>query len=140
MAQVWIDRHDLGVDQEVGIIAWIVVGLIGGYLANRVVNKSGEGLVRDIILGIAGEIVGGIVFRAFGARGVTGLNIWSILVAFLGRVVVLVLYPQFAGSLKSLACERSQSADFIAAELTRAQRIKARRSAAVRRAEECIAR
>jgi len=89
--------NDQAVDQGVGIIAWIVVGLIGGYLASRVVNKTGEGLLRDIILGVIGGIVGGIIFRALGGHGVTGFNLWSILVAFVGGVVVLLLYHMVRG-------------------------------------------
>jgi len=80
-----------------GIIAWILVGLLGGYLASRIVNKSGEGMFRDILLGIVGGLVGGIIFRTFGGHGVTGFNFGSILVAFVGAVVVLVIYHAVAG-------------------------------------------
>ena len=84
--------NDQAVSEGAGVIAWIVVGLIGGYLASRMVNKTGEGLVRDIILGVVGGIVGGVIFRLLGGHGVTGFNLWSILVAFLGGVVVLLIY------------------------------------------------
>src|ERR1700761_7088561 len=84
--------NDQAVNEGAGVIAWIVVGLIGGYLASRMVNKTGEGVVRDIILGIAGGIVGGVIFRLLGGHGVTGFNLWSILVAFIGGVVVLLIY------------------------------------------------
>jgi uncharacterized membrane protein YeaQ/YmgE (transglycosylase-associated protein family) len=80
------------VNEGAGVLAWILVGLIGGYLASRVVNKTGEGLLRDIFLGIIGGIVGGIIFHAVGGHGVTGFNLWSILVAFIGGVIVLLLY------------------------------------------------
>jgi uncharacterized membrane protein YeaQ/YmgE (transglycosylase-associated protein family) len=93
----WAQAHDQTMYESAGIIAWIIVGLIGGYLASRVVNKSGEGMLRDIFLGILGGIVGGIIFRAFGSRGVTGFNVWSILVAFFGGVVVLVVYHAIRG-------------------------------------------
>jgi uncharacterized membrane protein YeaQ/YmgE (transglycosylase-associated protein family) len=85
------------VDEGAGIISWIVVGLIGGYLASRIVNKTGEGTLRDIFLGIVGGIVGGIIFRAFGGYGVTGFNLWSILVAFIGGIVVLLIYHAARG-------------------------------------------
>ena len=85
------------IPEGAGIIAWIVVGLIGGFLASRVVNKTGEGFVRDIILGIIGGVIGGIIFRAFGGNGVTGINLWSILVAFVGGVVLLLIYHAFRG-------------------------------------------
>jgi uncharacterized membrane protein YeaQ/YmgE (transglycosylase-associated protein family) len=84
--------NDQAVNEGAGVIAWILVGLIGGYLASRMVNKTGEGLVRDIILGIIGGIVGGVIFRLLGGHGVTGFNLWSILVAFIGGVAVLLIY------------------------------------------------
>ena len=73
------------------IFAWIVLGLISGFLASKVVNKSGEGVVLDVILGVVGAVVGGFLFTTFGATGMTGLNIWSMFVAFIGAVVVLVV-------------------------------------------------
>jgi uncharacterized membrane protein YeaQ/YmgE (transglycosylase-associated protein family) len=75
-----------------GIISWIVVGLIAGFISSKIVNKTGEGLIRDIILGIIGAFVGGWIFTAMGAAGVTGVNIYSIFVAVIGAVVVLVVY------------------------------------------------
>jgi uncharacterized membrane protein YeaQ/YmgE (transglycosylase-associated protein family) len=74
------------------ILAWIVLGLIAGFLGSKIVNKSGEGLLLDIVLGIVGAVVGGWLFTRFGAAGVTGLNLYSILVAVVGAVVVLVVY------------------------------------------------
>jgi uncharacterized membrane protein YeaQ/YmgE (transglycosylase-associated protein family) len=74
------------------ILAWLVVGLIAGFLASKVVNKTGEGLVLDIVLGVVGAIVGGFLFNMMGAAGATGINIYSILVAFVGSVVVLLIY------------------------------------------------
>ena len=79
------------------IVAWIVLGLIAGFVASKIVNKRGEGLLRDILLGIAGALVGGWLFNAFGAAGVTGLNLYSLLVAVVGAVVVLVLYHAITG-------------------------------------------
>ena len=73
-------------------LAWIVLGLIAGFLGSKIVNKSGEGMVRDIILGIVGALVGGWLFSRFGAAGVTGLNLYSLLVAVVGSVIVLVAY------------------------------------------------
>ena len=74
------------------ILAWIVLGLIAGFIGSKIVNKSGEGVVLDIILGIVGAVVGGYIFRFFGASGVTGLNIYSLIVAVIGSVVLLVIY------------------------------------------------
>ena len=75
-----------------GIISWIVIGLIAGFIGSKIVNKSGEGLIRDIILGIIGAFVGGWIFTMMGFAGVTGVNIYSIFVAVIGAIVVLVLY------------------------------------------------
>jgi uncharacterized membrane protein YeaQ/YmgE (transglycosylase-associated protein family) len=72
------------------VIGWIVLGLISGFIASKIVNKSGEGVVLDIVLGIVGALVGGFIFNAVGAVGVDGFNIWSMFVAVLGAVVVLV--------------------------------------------------
>ncbi|MET3580752.1 putative membrane protein YeaQ/YmgE (transglycosylase-associated protein family) [Mesorhizobium robiniae] len=80
------------------ILSWIVLGAIAGFIGSKIVNKSGQGLVLDIILGIVGAIVGGLIFSAFGASGVTGLNIYSLIVAVLGSVVVLWAYHQFTGN------------------------------------------
>lgn len=74
------------------IIAWIVLGLLAGFIASKLINKSGEGLLLDIGLGVVGAVVGGWLFNAFGMVGVSGLNLYSLLVAVLGAVVVLVVY------------------------------------------------
>jgi uncharacterized membrane protein YeaQ/YmgE (transglycosylase-associated protein family) len=77
---------------NMSFIAWIVLGLVAGFIASKIVNKSGEGLLRDIVLGIIGAVVGGYLFQAFGMAGVTGVNPYSILVAVVGAVIVLVIY------------------------------------------------
>jgi uncharacterized membrane protein YeaQ/YmgE (transglycosylase-associated protein family) len=79
------------------IIGWIVLGLIAGFIASKVVNKSGEGMILDIVLGIIGGLVGGWLFSFFGAEGVTGFNIYSMFVAVIGAIVVLVVYHAIAG-------------------------------------------
>lgn len=73
-------------------IAWIVLGLIAGFIGSKIINKRGEGLFLDIVLGVIGAVVGGWVFHVFGMSGVTGLNIYSLIVAVVGAVVVLVIY------------------------------------------------
>ena len=73
-------------------LAWIVLGLIAGFLGSKIVNKTGEGFFLDIILGIIGSVVGGWLFSMFGAQGVTGLNIYSLIVAVIGAVIVLMIY------------------------------------------------
>lgn len=73
-------------------LAWIVLGLVAGFIGSKIVNKRGEGLVMDLLLGIVGAIVGGYLFNMFGAGGVNGLTLYSLLVAVVGSVVVLVVY------------------------------------------------
>ena len=73
-------------------LAWIVLGLISGFIASKIVNKSGSGAVIDIVLGIVGAVVGGWLFNTIGHVGVTGVNLYSILVAVVGAVVVLIIY------------------------------------------------
>ncbi len=80
-----------------GIIAWLILGLIAGFIASKIVNKSGEGMIVDIILGIIGAFVGGFLFNQFGAAGVTGFNIYSMVVAVIGAIVVLVIYHLIVG-------------------------------------------
>lgn len=80
-----------------GIIGWIVLGLIAGFIASKVVNNQGEGILVDIILGIVGSVVGGFIFNFFGGAGVTGFNIYSLIVAVIGAIVVLMLYHAIAG-------------------------------------------
>ncbi len=74
------------------IIGWIILGLIAGFIASKIVNKQGEGVFLDIILGIAGAIVGGFIFAQFGAAGVTGFNLYSMIVAVIGAIIVLFVY------------------------------------------------
>jgi uncharacterized membrane protein YeaQ/YmgE (transglycosylase-associated protein family) len=74
------------------IIAWLVLGVVAGFIASKIVNKSGEGLIRDLILGVVGAVVGGWVMESFGNAGVSGLNIYSFVVAIVGAVVVLVVF------------------------------------------------
>lgn len=79
------------------IVAWLILGLIAGFIASRIVNRQGEGILVDIVLGIIGAVVGGFLFNVFGAVGVTGFNLYSMLVAIIGAIVVLVIYHALAG-------------------------------------------
>jgi uncharacterized membrane protein YeaQ/YmgE (transglycosylase-associated protein family) len=79
------------------IIGWIILGLIAGFIANKIVNKSGRGFFLDLVLGIVGAIVGGFIFSALGASGITGLNLYSMVVAVIGAIVVLVVYHWVSG-------------------------------------------
>jgi uncharacterized membrane protein YeaQ/YmgE (transglycosylase-associated protein family) len=79
------------------IIGWIVLGLIAGFIASKIVNKQGEGFIGDLVLGVVGAIVGGWLFAAFGATGVNGFNIYSMFVAVIGAIVVLFIYHAIVG-------------------------------------------
>ncbi|HLY46314.1 MAG TPA: GlsB/YeaQ/YmgE family stress response membrane protein [Stellaceae bacterium] len=79
------------------IIGWIFLGLIAGFIASKIVNRSGEGLILDIVLGIVGAFVGGFIFSALGGHGVTGFNLYSMFVAVVGAIVVLVAYHAIRG-------------------------------------------
>ncbi|WP_024517141.1 GlsB/YeaQ/YmgE family stress response membrane protein [Bradyrhizobium sp. Tv2a-2] len=75
-----------------GILSWIILGLIAGFIGSKIVDKQGQGFWLNIALGIIGALVGGFLFSFVGASGVTGLNIWSMIVAIIGSVVVLLIY------------------------------------------------
>jgi uncharacterized membrane protein YeaQ/YmgE (transglycosylase-associated protein family) len=75
-----------------GFIAWIVLGLIAGFIGSKIINKTGEGLILDIVLGIVGAFVGGWLFTRLGYAGVTGFNIYSMVVAVIGAIIVLLIY------------------------------------------------
>ena len=80
------------------IIAWIVVGIIGGFIGSVIVNRRGQGIMGDLFLGVVGAIVAGWAFNRFGQSGVTGINLYSMLVAAVGAVAVLVAYHALRGS------------------------------------------
>lgn len=79
------------------IIGWLILGLIAGFIASKIVNKTGQGLMLDIVLGIVGALVGGFLFSLVGASPVTGLNIYSMVVAVIGAIVVLFIYHAVTG-------------------------------------------
>ena len=79
------------------IIVWLVLGLIAGFIASRIVESSGNGVIIDIVLGIVGAVVGGYLFTLFGAAPVTGFNLYSLFVAVVGAVVVLLIYHAVIG-------------------------------------------
>ena len=79
------------------VLAWIVLGLIAGFIASKIVNRSGQGLLLDIVLGIVGAVVGGYLFTAIGATGITGFNLYSMFVAIVGAIGVLWIYHAVSG-------------------------------------------
>jgi uncharacterized membrane protein YeaQ/YmgE (transglycosylase-associated protein family) len=84
-------------DKGMSILAWMLLGLIAGFLASKFVNQTREGVVTDIALGVVGALAGGWIFKQLGQPGVTGLDPWSLLVAVVGAVVLLVLYHTITG-------------------------------------------
>ena len=85
------------------ILGWIILGVIAGFIASKLVNKAGEGFVVDMILGIVGALVGGFIFNSMGQAGVTGFNLYSMFVAVIGAVVVLFLYHLLTGRRRPLS-------------------------------------
>ncbi|MCJ2097335.1 GlsB/YeaQ/YmgE family stress response membrane protein [Methylobacterium sp. E-046] len=84
------------------LLAWIVLGLVAGFIGSKVVNNTGQGLLVDILLGVVGAVVGGFLFNQFGQPGVSGVNLYSLLVAVVGAVVVLWLYHALMGRRRVL--------------------------------------
>lgn len=76
-------------------LVWIVLGLVAGFIASKIVNNQGEGTLMDIVLGVVGAVVGGWLFGLFGASGVSGFNLYSMLVAVVGAIAVLLTYHAF---------------------------------------------
>ena len=82
-----------------GVISWIILGLIAGFIASKIVKRTGSGMILDIFLGMIGAAVGGLIFSGiFGMAGVTGLNIWSIIVSVIGAIVVIWIYEAVLAS------------------------------------------
>lgn len=80
-----------------GLLAIIVLGLIAGWIASLIVDNAGKGPLVDMVLGIIGALVGGAIFSALGAASITGFNLYSLFVAVIGAVVVLVVYHALSG-------------------------------------------
>ena len=80
-----------------GIVSWIILGLIAGFIGSKIVDKQGQGLWLNLALGIVGALVGGFLFDLFGASGVTGVNVYSMIVAIVGSIVVLLIYNAITG-------------------------------------------
>ncbi len=79
------------------IVVWVVIGGLAGLLASLVIRGTGLGLLGDILIGIVGAILGGFLFQQFGHPGVTGFNLYSLLVAFVGAVILLLIVRAASG-------------------------------------------
>jgi uncharacterized membrane protein YeaQ/YmgE (transglycosylase-associated protein family) len=84
-------------EDHMGIISWIILGLIAGFIGSKIVDSQGQGFWLNIALGIVGALVGGFLFDLFGASGVTGFNLYSMIVAIVGSIVVLLIYNGVTG-------------------------------------------
>jgi len=83
---------------QMGWLAWLIVGAIAGWLASIAMKTNArQGLLMDIVVGIVGAFIGGFLFNEFGTAGVTGFNVWSVFVAFVGAVVLLFAIRLFTG-------------------------------------------
>ena len=91
------NQHRVGRSHEMSVLGWILLGLIAGFIASKIVNREGQGFLLDIVLGIVGAVVGGFLFSAIGATGITGFNLYSMFVAVVGATGLLWLYHAFAG-------------------------------------------
>jgi uncharacterized membrane protein YeaQ/YmgE (transglycosylase-associated protein family) len=81
----------------VTVVGWIVFGLITGFVASRIVAQQGQGCILNVVLGIAGACVGGFIFTSIGGTGITGFNVYSMFVAVIGAIVVLIAYHAITG-------------------------------------------
>lgn len=79
------------------ILGWIIFGIIAGFIASKVVNKQGSGIVMDLVLGVIGAVVGGYISTRLGYGGVDGFNLSSMFVAVIGAIIVLVVYHAVVG-------------------------------------------
>jgi uncharacterized membrane protein YeaQ/YmgE (transglycosylase-associated protein family) len=78
------------------LLMWIVLGLVAGFLASKIVDKAGQGVVLDVVLGVVGAVIGGWLFTTFGMEGATGFNPYSPFVAVVGAIFLLVLRDAYA--------------------------------------------
>lgn len=80
------------------VLTWIILGLVAGFVASKIVDRHGAGMLYDILLGIAGALLGGWVFTLLGASGITGFNLYSLVIAVVGSTVLLLLFHAFRRS------------------------------------------
>ncbi|HSC60273.1 MAG TPA: GlsB/YeaQ/YmgE family stress response membrane protein [Rhizomicrobium sp.] len=79
------------------VLGWIILGLISGFVASKVVNDRGEGCFLNIALGLVGAMVGGFLFTSIGGSSITGFNLYSMFVAIIGAIVALLLWHAITG-------------------------------------------
>ncbi|MDL2253873.1 GlsB/YeaQ/YmgE family stress response membrane protein [Ruminococcaceae bacterium OttesenSCG-928-I18] len=74
-----------------GILSWILVGALAGWLAGLIVKCNGIGMFMSIVVGVVGAFIGGLIMNLFGRVGITGFSLWSLLVAVIGAILLLSL-------------------------------------------------
>ncbi len=72
------------------ILSWIVIGIVAGWIASTAMH-SGHTLLEDMVLGIIGALVGGFIMNSFGSIGVTGFNLYSLVISVLGAIVIIAI-------------------------------------------------
>lgn len=82
------------------IIVWIIIGGLAGWIANMIMKTDGS-LVKNIVTGIVGALVGGFVMSFFGAEGFTGFNLWSFLVALVGSIILIAVINLLTGGKRA---------------------------------------
>ena len=79
------------------LVGWIFFGLITGFVASKAVNRRGQGCILNVVLGIVGACIGGFIFTSIGGEGITGFNLYSMFVAVIGAIVLLLLFHALTG-------------------------------------------
>ena len=79
------------------ILGWCFFGLIAGFIASKIVNREGEGCILNVVLGIVGAVLGGAIFAFLGHPVLFQFSLWSMLVAIIGAVVVLLIWHAITG-------------------------------------------
>ena len=85
-------RISIEASERMSFIGWVVLGLLAGFVASKVVDRAGEGVLPDILLGTVGAVIGGLLGSLIGKVGMSGLNLWSLFVAGIGAVLALAAY------------------------------------------------
>lgn len=84
------------------IIAWLVLGLLAGWIASMIMGAGGYGVVGDIVVGIVGALIGGFITGPLFGIDVTGFNLTSLIVAVVGAIVLIALYRALVGTRRTV--------------------------------------
>jgi len=82
---------------NMGIIGWVIIGALAGWIASKITgNNKNMGASLNILVGIVGGVIGGVIMNLIGGKGITGFNLWSLLVAIIGAVILLLIVNAFS--------------------------------------------